>query len=286
MKIKETILLSVLNVALPSVDVYSDLGLIMKFYVGSRRNPWCDKEEEAGNIEWRDVLSCYYDNSVPTSNVSYTPHYTWGSLMLVPFLLNYLFCWYIWATTDKRKSVSWVAALLSFYPQYVALKIIFLIWSNPKKGLQKKRYLERDIIQFETCCEAVPSTLVMTYLLMRASGGGLKGREFIFDWHNLSSADSVLFFVAFSTSIITSSLGLAKNLKVGPCRILPEMKKCLGGLLSPRFLLIFFVCGFTFIGKGVALASSVSRKCPGDLLPGAIIAISTLALLRAGTRGS
>ena len=51
MKIKETILLSVLNVALPSVDVYSDLGLITKFYVGSRRNPWCDQEEEAGNIE-------------------------------------------------------------------------------------------------------------------------------------------------------------------------------------------------------------------------------------------
>ena len=40
-KIKETIMLSVLNIALPSVDVYSDLAMIDNFYFGrpSRRNP-------------------------------------------------------------------------------------------------------------------------------------------------------------------------------------------------------------------------------------------------------
>jgi len=43
-------------------------------------------------------------------------------MMLLPFLLNYLICWYVWATTDKRKTVTWVAALLSFHPQYVACK--------------------------------------------------------------------------------------------------------------------------------------------------------------------
>ena len=73
MKIKETILLSVLNVALPSVDVYSDLGLIMNFYVGSRRNPWCDQEEEAGgsvDIMTQNFLintsNSYYDLKLPT----------------------------------------------------------------------------------------------------------------------------------------------------------------------------------------------------------------------------
>ena len=39
-KIKETVVLSVINIALPSVDIYSDLGVIIKFYVGSRRNSW------------------------------------------------------------------------------------------------------------------------------------------------------------------------------------------------------------------------------------------------------
>ena len=62
----------------------------------------------------------------------------WGSMMLAPFLLNYLICWYVWATTDKRKTVTWVTALLSFYPQFVACKSILLIWTDPKKGLQKK----------------------------------------------------------------------------------------------------------------------------------------------------
>ena len=138
----------------------------------------------------------------------------------------------------------------------MACKVIYLIWTNPKRGLQKKRYLERNVVQLETFCEAVLSTLVMTYLLVRATNRA-DGSEIIFDFYDRTSTDSVLFFVAFSTSILTSSLGLAKNLKVGPCRILPEQKACLGGLLSPRFLLIFFACGFTLVGKGIALASAL-----------------------------
>ena len=152
-KIKETIVLSVINIALPSVDVYSDLGVIIKFYVGNRRNSFCDKIYGEDFQDWdhyHERLDCYYNYSLPASNVTYTPHYGWGSMMLVPFLVNYLITWYVWATTDKRKAVTWVAALLSFYPQYVALKIIYQIWwVNPKRGLQKKRQLDRDLIQFE-----------------------------------------------------------------------------------------------------------------------------------------
>ena len=40
-KIKETVLLCVLNVILPSLDVYSDLAIIVVFYTGSRENPFC-----------------------------------------------------------------------------------------------------------------------------------------------------------------------------------------------------------------------------------------------------
>merc|ERR550519_2841727 len=87
--------------------------------------------------------------------------------------------------------------------------------------------------------------------------GQAEGSEIIFNWRDLTSTDSVLFLVAFSTSVITSSLGLAKNLKVGPCRILPEQKKHLGGLLSPRFVLLFFACGLTLFGKGAAIVNAV-----------------------------
>ena len=251
-KIKESVILSLLNIALPSVDVGSDIALLIKFYVGSRSNPYFHEEYKYDGYS-------YYNDSI--INLTNTSHYTWGTMMLVPFMLNYLLCWYVWATTDKKKAFTWVPALLSFYPQYVALKIIYQIWwGDSKKGLQKKRHLERDLIQLETFTEAVPSTLVMTVLMARALDDA-DGAEIIFNPVNLESFDSVLFFVGFSSSIITSSLGLAKNLKVGPCRILPEQKTNLGGLLSPRFILIFFACGFTLVGKGVALAIAVYRTC-------------------------
>ena len=273
-KIKETVVLSLLNVALLSVDVSSDLLLIVKFYIGSRINPYCYEKDGS----YKDLLHCHYNDSVPTSNVIYTPHYGWGTLMLFPFLLNYLICWYVWATTDKRKSVTWVAVLLGFYSQYVACKVIWLIWTNPRKGLQKKRNLQRELSQIETFCEAVPCTLIMTYLMARTFSRA-EGGEIINNMNDLGS--SFLFFVAFSTSVITSSLGLAKNLKVGPCRILPEQKKNLGRLFSPKFVLIFFACGFTLVGKGVALASAVNDSCverDGLLAGRAAIALSTCFL--------
>ena len=273
--------------------MYSDLGLIVNFYFGSRHNPYCDEKypyklyddtEQYGTHFEQDLtirknrINCYYDDNVMTSNVTFISHYGWGTMMLLPFLLNYLICWYAWLTTDKRKAVTWVAAVLNCYPQYAACKIIWQIWVNPRKGLQKKRHFERNLIQFETFNEAVPSTLIMTYLLVRALAG-VDGSEIIFNSSDRNSTDSVLFYVAFSTSVITSSLGLAKNLKVGPCRILPEQKRCLGGLLSPRFILVFFACGLTLVSKAYALAL-LTLAGPKELgiIQGAAIAVITIFL--------
>ena len=243
--------------------MYSDIGLVIRFYIGSRYNPYCDEKY----YQAEDRINCYYDDTLPTSNVTFTPHYGWGTMMLLPFLLNYLICWYAWVTTDKRKAVSWIAALLSFYPQYVACKIIWQIWTDPRKGLQKKTQFQRNLIQHETFTEAVFSTLIMTYLLVRAVGGA-EGREIIFNRNN-----SDLFLVAFSTSIICSSLGLAKNLKVGPCRILPEQKRFLGG-----FILLFFSCGLTLFSKGLALALTFGDSEAELSILQQAIAVSTIFL--------
>ena len=101
-KIKETIILTLLSVILPSVDVYSDGGLTFVFFRGSRHNPFCDEKYPGWKL-YVNRFNCYYDDSVPASDVTYTPHIGWGSMMLLPLLLNYLICWYVWATTDKRK---------------------------------------------------------------------------------------------------------------------------------------------------------------------------------------
>ena len=144
------------------------------------------------------------------------------------YLLNYLICWYVWAITDKRRTVTWVAAFFSFYPQIANLKIIWQIWVDRKRGLQKKRHLERDLIQIEMFWEEVPSVFIMSYLTGQKIMES-KGSEIILNY----GSNYVLFLVAISISTITTSLGLAKNLTVGPCRILPEQRKHIGGFLSP-----------------------------------------------------
>ena len=111
----------------------------------------------------------------------------------------------------------------------------------------------------------------MTLLLVRKDDDA-EGHEIIFD--DTDEKDKILFWVTFSTSIITPSLGLAKNLKVGPCRILPEQRRCLGGLLSPRFVLIFLSCGSTFVTRGYFLVGGISG---GTLAEGAMT-LSTLFL--------
>ena len=68
---------------------------------------------------------------------------------------------------------------LGFCSQYVACKVIWQIWTGPRKGLKKKRNRERDLVQIETFYEAVPCTLIMTYLLARTFSRA-DGDEIIF----------------------------------------------------------------------------------------------------------
>ena len=90
-ELKEIFLLALLNIALPTVDVYSDLALVVKLY------------------QARLLLQ--------------------ASLLLGPFLVNYSLCWIAWFTTEKQKKLSWIAALLGCYPQLVAARIIWLFWT-------------------------------------------------------------------------------------------------------------------------------------------------------------
>ena len=203
-------------------------------------------------------------------------------MMFVPFMLNYLLCWYAWATTDKRKTITWVAALLNFYPQFVACKIIWLIWRDPKTGLQKKKKLERELIQSETFCEAVPTFFVLTYLFLFAVAtisNDSMSIMLIFDYNDTRSIQ--LFMIAYVSSALTATLGIAKNLKVGPCRILKEET----GLYSPSFIIIFLSCFFTMVGKvaifalpivlgGVGIESSIAA--PLIILPGLLVGLFAL----------
>ena len=123
---KETFLMGSLNVALPSVDVCSDIALATKLF--------------------------YYG------------HPKWASLLLGPFLVNYTLAWIAWFTTEKKKKFSWIAALLGCYPQLVAARIIWLFWTQPLKGVREKKNFERNLIANEIFTEAVPTAFIMTFL--------------------------------------------------------------------------------------------------------------------------
>ena len=66
-KIKETFVLILLNIGLPSVDVGSDIALMIKFYIGSRSNLWCDEKYKYSDNQF---LNCYYDD-ITTSNLDF-----------------------------------------------------------------------------------------------------------------------------------------------------------------------------------------------------------------------
>ena len=128
--IKETFLLGSLSVALPTVDVYTDIALTSKLY--------------------------------------HHGHNIWATLLLLPLLVNYLLCWFTWIATEKQKRFTWVAALLGCYHQLVALRVIWIFWKEPKKGMREKKHLERNLMEHEIFTEAVPSALIMTFLILVA----------------------------------------------------------------------------------------------------------------------
>ena len=184
---KETLLMGSLQVILPTSDVYTDLALTTKLF--------------------------------------YTNHPKWASLLLVPFLINYTLSWIAWFNTEKQKKFTWIAALLGRYPQLVAARIIWLFWTQPLKGVREKKHLERNLMENEIFTEAVPTALIMTFLMVvNKIGCLLEG----YCGHNADavlvigepgSAGLYLFLVSFSTSVLSAGLGLAKCLKVGVCQI-------------------------------------------------------------------
>ena len=198
--LKETFLLGALNVGLPTFDVYSDIGLAAKLYKSTVTIPpgmW---------------VNGGYTTTPTTVDVS---HSIYATSLLIPFLINYALGWRAWYFGDKnwRRKFTWIFALLGCYPQLVALRIICLFWKKPKKAMKEKKHLERNVVENEVFTEAVPSTLIMTFLMVvllfadteDRGGEQLLGGVDGYGW---------LLLVTFATSALSAGLGLAKCLKV------------------------------------------------------------------------
>ena len=131
-KVKETLLVTLINVTLPTSDILTDLISITTFFIGTATHTDCDEKNElipfvesynrsnpvepSSSILWTEVKRKCIDAS-SAEGLYYNRHPIWATSLLVPFLINYLVTWFIWWSVDKRKTVSWIAPMLSVYPQ-------------------------------------------------------------------------------------------------------------------------------------------------------------------------
>ena len=147
-----------------------------------------------------------------------------------------------------------------------AVKVFLKIWKHPSKGLMIKRKFDREVSLHEVFLEAVPSALVM--MVIRVSSGPSSAfalRNIVYgtddtidDWTydpritNLYLGGNVFFYLTFSTSVFSASLGLAKCLLVGPARIMTQDAPA-SGLLSGRFIFALLASASCLVSKGVIL---------------------------------
>ena len=137
-QVTETFLIGTLSIGLQSADVGSDGTLIFTLFRGFPRHPNCTFDQYPGDETLRKACLA----AIPVEDLEYEHYPTFATMLLVPFLLNYLASWFAWYRIDKRKEVTWLACLFNVYPQLRAANVIREMWRDARRGLCKKRKFE------------------------------------------------------------------------------------------------------------------------------------------------
>ena len=209
-QLKETFLIGTLRIGLPTVDSYSDCALMYTLYRGHPYHPDCDirdKDDKLATVNETCLAG------IPTEQMEYENHPTWATLLLVPFLMNYIAAWCFWYKIDSRKRFTWIACALGLYAQLRAANIIREVWKDLKRGLALKRKFDREFSEFEVFLEAIPTTFIITYLRARFNNPHNKRVKLALRGSTYSNT-RVLFVISYLSSIISASIGMAKVLKV------------------------------------------------------------------------
>ena len=102
MEVASILTVLVLNIFLPTLDTYTDIILVTKLYNGA---PVHTKWNNDGRI-------------VPDYGSEIDSHPVYASVLLVPFLLNYVACWYTFYREARYKKYTFIFPLLNLYPQF------------------------------------------------------------------------------------------------------------------------------------------------------------------------
>jgi len=190
-------------------------------------------------------------------------HPRFGFAILSPVLLSTIFVLVHWWKTEsnlKNKLITLPLVICQIWPQYRIARILYLglIKQNRKWQVenedQKKNvsslgivilfwwHLNSELILSfisEPFIEAVPQMHILLILFM------LNPLATYFLNPNL-------FIATFTTSVFTATLGIAKFLKIGPCRLIPDQGP-LGGHGTLAFLMLMLNIASSIVSKGIML---------------------------------
>ena len=112
MEIKTILIILVLNIILPTLDIVTDINLMVKLYQGAQYCSYdyykCSKDP---------VSDCSNDQNDQTV-CRFSSHPNMATAMLTPFLLNYIVCFITFLRKEKNKKFTFIFALLNLYPQF------------------------------------------------------------------------------------------------------------------------------------------------------------------------
>ena len=120
MEVITILVLFVLNIALPTLDIFTDIILVVKLYRGAQGCDYDDWERDRDDyLKCKEDPVSYCSNDENNQNVClYSKHPKMATAMLTPFLLNYIVCFITFLRKEKNKKFTFIFAVLNIYPQF------------------------------------------------------------------------------------------------------------------------------------------------------------------------
>ena len=112
--------ITLLNILLPTIDIVSDVYMIVKLYVGVYECKWTSTEKIDDYWSCRNDSHNFCSNSNTANDnicISIT-HPIYATVLFLPFFVTYSVCFYSWSQSVKEKSSNFLYPLLGIYPQF------------------------------------------------------------------------------------------------------------------------------------------------------------------------
>ncbi len=224
-KITSILTVFLLYVVLPSLDVFGDISLAV--------------------------------NSIQNGHPNY------GIVLLFPVGLNTAFQVFAYFNFEEDKLSVWPLLILQVWPQYRALKIIFVMSKNLQLGQKMLVKFNENVALLEPYLESMPQMYIKLYMMMTFWGdqvsqfNGCRIEQIYADnclqFQDVFGDNVDVFFLSFAISILSGVISMTKSMTVGPTRIAAK-GRCKNILI---LILVFLSVGLIVFVRGLCLAANL-----------------------------